>query len=370
MYGSLYPLHFVYRNLPLSPVYILLHSWDWAATPRFYSDVVINIVIYVPLGMSAHLALRRYGSRLLDIAGPIAIGTLLSASVEMIQLYTPTRLCSAIDLMNNALGSALGVVAGLLLARGTNAWEFRAEDVNIRDARAAGLLCVRLAALVFPFFPVISRFVWIRKLEIFGAQPVISLTQTTLVGAEWFATGLLLTAAGIRRPLRWLLAGTLLLPLQFFILGRAPTPSDFIGAGAGIAAFHFLGKQHGTRKANAVALMAVIATQGLRPFHLSSQPSPFEWMPFTGAMTREWHWGAQILVGKAFDYGSAIWLLLKAGVRGWRAVLGVAVFLGVIEVAQIWLPPHAAEITDPLMALLIGFLLTRPRLVRVARVLE
>jgi len=366
----LYPLHFVHRDLPVSPLYILLHSWEWVATPRFLSDVIINIAIYVPLGISAHLVLRRYGSRLLALAGPVALGTLLSASVEMLQLYTPTRMCSAVDLMNNAIGSALGVVAGLLLAHGTGAWDFRAEDVNIRDARAAGLLCVRLTVLLFPFFPVISRYVWISKLQIFRAQSLISVTQTALAGAEWFATGLLLVAAGVKRPLRWLLLGTLLLPLQLFILGRIPTPSDFIGAAAGIIAFHYFGKEHSTRRTTAAVLIAAIVSRGLRPFHLSSHPAPFAWMPFTGALTSEWHWGARILVEKTFDYGTAIWLLLKAGVRGWTAVFGVTILLAAVEIVQMWLPAHAAEITDPLIALLLGFLLTRPRLVRVARVLE
>jgi len=370
VYGSLYPLHFVHRDLPAGAFYILLHSWEWTTTPRFLSDVIINIAIYIPLGMSAHLALRRYGKWLLDIAAPIAMGTMLSASIEMLQLYTPTRMCSAVDLMNNAIGSAIGVVAGLLLARGTKAWDFRADDVNIRDARAAGLLCVRFAALVFPFFPAISRFTWIRKLETFQAQPIISVTEVTLTGAEWFATGLLLVAAGVKRPLRWLLLGTLLLPFQFFILGRTPTPSDFIGAGAGIITFHYLGRDHWTRRATAAVLLVAIISRELRPFHLAPQPEPFSWMPFTGALTREWHWGAQTLVEKTFDYGTAIWLLLKSGVRGWRAVIGVTMLLAVIEVVQMWLPAHTAEITDPLMGLLLGFLLTRPRLVRAARVLE
>jgi VanZ family protein len=366
----LYPLHFVHRDLPESPFYILLHSWGWVETPRFLSDVIINIAIYVPLGMSAYLTLRRYGSRLLAIAGPIVLGTALSASVEMVQLYTPTRFCSMVDLVNNALGSAIGVVAGLLFARGARAWDFRADDVNIRDARAAGLLCVRFTALVFPFFPVISRFVWISKLQIFRAQSLFSVTQTALAGAEWFTTGLLLIAAGVKRPLRWLLFAALLLPLQLFILGRFPTPSDLIGAAVGIIAFHFFGKEHWTRRVAAAVLIAAIVSRGLRPFHLSSYPAPFAWMPFTGALTSEWHWGAQILVEKTFDYGTAIWLLLKAGVRGWNAVFGVTILLAAIEIVQMWLPAHAAEITDPLMGLLLGFLLTRPRLARVARVLE
>src|SRR3954470_7000279 len=99
VYGSLYPWHFEYRDLPAAPLWILLHSWDTDSGRRFFADIVVNIALYVPLGMSGFLALRKW-----RIAGPVAIGILLSSSIEMLQLYTPGRDSSAIDFTNNVIG--------------------------------------------------------------------------------------------------------------------------------------------------------------------------------------------------------------------------------------------------------------------------
>ena len=54
---------------------------------------------------------------------------------------------------------------------------------------------------------------------------------------------------------------------------------------------------------------------------------------------------------------STVWLLRAAGWRLARAAIAVAVLLGAIEVIQIHLPGRVAEITDPLLALLLAMTL-------------
>lgn len=93
IYGSLYPWVFETHPLPARPIYLLFHSWDANfADRRFVFDVAVNIIIYIPLGMSAFLAFRRFGRTTLELLTPVAIGTLQSASLEMLQL---PRLASA-----------------------------------------------------------------------------------------------------------------------------------------------------------------------------------------------------------------------------------------------------------------------------------
>jgi len=57
---------------------------------------------------------------------------------------------------------------------------------------------------------------------------------------------------------------------------------------------------------------------------------------------------------KCFWYGSAIWLLRAVGWRLARATVAVALLLGAIEVIQIHLPGRVAEITDPLLAVILA----------------
>jgi thiol:disulfide interchange protein len=57
---------------------------------------------------------------------------------------------------------------------------------------------------------------------------------------------------------------------------------------------------------------------------------------------------------KFFLYGSAIWLLAKAGLRLGSSTLIMVVLLFVTGEAERWLPNRSAEITDAVFALMIG----------------
>ena len=52
-----------------------------------------------------------------------------------------------------------------------------------------------------------------------------------------------------------------------------------------------------------------------------------------------------------------MWLLRAAGFRLARATIVLVVLLGAIEVIQIHLPGRVAEITDPLLAILLAITL-------------
>ena len=68
----------------------------------------------------------------------------------------------------------------------------------------------------------------------------------------------------------------------------------------------------------------------------------------------DWQWGIQILLEKLFYYGTAIWLLWRAGVRWTFAIGTVCALLTAIEIVQTRIPGRTAEITDPLLALMAG----------------
>jgi VanZ family protein len=174
VYGSLYPWAFEARHLPASPLYILLHSWDANLQDRrFLFDVAVNIAIYIPLGMSAYLALRRFKSHALEILLPVALGTLLSASIEMAQLFTPHRQCSAVDLVDNILGSVFGVIAGFAFTQIADV-PATGPGLRIRDRSAVALLFCWVSFQLFPLFPILSLSILRAKFSAFIHAPFIS----------------------------------------------------------------------------------------------------------------------------------------------------------------------------------------------------
>lgn len=358
VYGSLYPWHFQWRVLPANPLWILLHSWRLAYSRRIFADIVVNVGIYVPLGMSGCLALRKF-----RIAGPVAMGMCLSAGIEMLQLFVPGRNCSALDLLTNTLGSALGVACGMIFSRIAAGRTFRLNHAEQMDRSALALLFCWVGVLLFPFFPVISPYAWKASFAHFTETPVLQPVRLFSQAACWFVAGRLLSATGLQTASRWLALSLLLLLARFFIVTRQPLPADFVGALAGLALFQAIGAKSGpARLIISVGFLAILLIGGLSPYHFAAART-FSWRPFGAFLAMDWQAGLRVLLEKLYYYGAAVWLLREAGLRLRASVLTVAVLLAAIEIAQVWLPGRTPEITDPILALLsgIGFRALNPR---------
>jgi len=76
-----------------------------------FSDIIINILIFIPLGALIHGMLRtRYGLTLMISLATLLAGTLFTLGVESIQYFSMTRNSSLIDVSANMTGTAIGVV--------------------------------------------------------------------------------------------------------------------------------------------------------------------------------------------------------------------------------------------------------------------
>src|SRR4051812_6147259 len=84
-YGCLYPFHFA--ALPeANPVWVLLHSWDLQFDRFLIRDVILNVLLYVPLGVSGYLALARHMTKPVAGLTTLLLGCALSTSVEVAQV--------------------------------------------------------------------------------------------------------------------------------------------------------------------------------------------------------------------------------------------------------------------------------------------
>lgn len=88
--------------LDFSRGYFKSNSW--------FSDVVINIMIFIPLGFFLHGILRvRYGLTSKVSLAALLAGALLTLGVESLQHFSLTRSSSLIDVTTNVAGTALGI---------------------------------------------------------------------------------------------------------------------------------------------------------------------------------------------------------------------------------------------------------------------
>ena len=85
-------------------------------------DTVANLLSYLPFGFLVTLRSQaRLGTRA-SVTFGLCAGILLSASMEYLQMYLPTRISSNMDLLSNSLGALIGAVLAAIITSHT--WLF------------------------------------------------------------------------------------------------------------------------------------------------------------------------------------------------------------------------------------------------------
>jgi hypothetical protein len=107
----------------------------------------------------------------------------------------------------------------------------------------------------------------------------------------------------------------------------------------------------------AVALLALIAWQGLAPFDFQLARDAFALLPFGESLTQYRAANLSDMFLRCFTNGALVWLLCHSGLRTFAATAAGAGAVFAIEVLQTWLPGQTAEITDPLLAVCAGGLI-------------
>ena len=349
-YGSLYPWQFDFSR-HVDPLHLLLHNWP--PVDRFLlRDVAINVLLYVPLGVLAVLALRpRRQMRIPTVLAAVALGFVFSASMELLQAYDDHRTTSPVDLATNTLGAFAGALLALIYEPAA------ASLLKSRGARRLGtsgaVLAVCWAGFQFyPFFPNFSIHRLRVAVSLLAHTGNISPLEMWAGASEWLALALALEAFLGRFRTVWLGALMLCVSMRIFIVTRSLSWNDLLAAGLALALWIVIPKRLRLAAILPMTLSAVLLRE-LAPFHFSDHPAAFTWIPFGGTLESERQVAVVIMARKAFNYGAAVWLLREAGWSYVRAGAGVAAALFALELLQRYLPGRTPESTDAVLALLM-----------------
>ncbi len=111
VYGTLYPIT----------------NWQWPTSLQFHafsfnwptsyskSDVLVNLIIYVPFGFLLSWLLQHRFPYTILIPAITLVGASLSLSLEFLQSFIPSRVSSISDIALNSTGMLIGTVAACLL---------------------------------------------------------------------------------------------------------------------------------------------------------------------------------------------------------------------------------------------------------------
>jgi len=353
LYGSLYPFTFYQPEGGVGPLRNLVRSW--AETPG-RGDFVANVFLYLPLGFFGSLAVAGSGRTLPRILFVTLAGGLLSTAMELTQYYIAERVSAADDVYANLIGTLLGAIVGNFAGRDFLWLPFREIVAN----RVPCLLLVLwLAYRLYPYVPTIDLHKYWDALKpvVFHPRPTgYDLFRYTAI---WLTVGSLIEAVGGRRR-RWLLFPLFIaavLAAKVVIIGKVLSAAEIAGAAVALAVWLLLAISVSARiRAAATALLfsAYIVAERLEPFQFSAYGRAFGAIPFRSFLYGSIEVNITSFLEKAFIYGALIWLLDKSGLRSGVSTFLVAILLFATSWAETYLPGRSAEITDALMAVLIG----------------
>jgi VanZ family protein len=351
-YGSLYP--FAFHDSGSLGADISHLSGTWNRPPPSRGDILINLLLYMPFGFTALQAIGWGGARLWAAIRAVALGAALSLLLELTQFYDHGRFSALSDVYLNLAGAALGSA----LAGAGNMRRLHLSWPSGGTAAFARILLVAwLGWQLFPYAPTIDLHKYWRSihplLHASGMGPYDLFRCTVLWLSLIFAAriGLGLSA----RFLLLAIAGFFL--AKILIIGQYIFLSDIAGAGLALVLCLTVRRRIDAALVPVAVLFAVMVVQTrLLPFQLAPEPKPFHWIPFFGFLHGSLQLNIIALWEKFYLYGALLLLLVKAGMRPGIAVMLECVILLATSLAQIFLIGRSAEVTDAVMALVLGLI--------------
>lgn len=366
LYGSLYP--FTGWRLPDEESIALLT--DLTARHVSRSDAVTNLLAYMPLGFLVTVFFARKGNGTVVVVATTVIGCLLSASVEVIQLFLPSRVASSIDFVLNGGGTFVGGCAAWWwrgnssimerMREARHLWFFPGRTVNVSLAVPVAWALSQLA----PFVPSLD----VGNLR-FGLKPLwqtlhglkpFSPHETLVYACSIAGLGVivLLSAKDTWRGMAgFAIFVATVLVLKVPIVGRQLSLEAAIGC---VVAFLliplvvFLPRRGMAAAAAALVLVAYVVGE-LRPtVNPADVLHVFNWIPFRPQMASLM--GLASILESIWPFFGLASLLLLARIKALSAVVsGVGLFILILTFCMEWeqqyIPGRYPDITQLLIAL-------------------
>ncbi|HKQ45258.1 MAG TPA: VanZ family protein [Rhizomicrobium sp.] len=354
VYGSLYPFAFHDIGPLASAVEHLLGTWN--LRPHGRGDTLANLLLYVPLGLVVALAAGQNRPKWLAIVTAVAVGAALSLAVELAQFYDRSRVSVLSDFYLNLAGTLGGAMLAGLVSLG---WVKTAWPAGAVPAFARLLLMAWLGWRLFPYVPTIDLHKYwnsLKPLLLYPNSDPQSIFRYTVL---WLSVTFLFRA-GFKpnRTMSYLLPAMLaFFAAKIVIVSQAIGLPDLMGAGLALALAPILLRYpRACVPVLAVLMLAVIVMSRLLPWQWSETIRPFQWVPFFAVLHGSLQVNLMVLAEKFYLYGALILLLTTSGLGLRTAVLLQAAILLATSVLQMFMVSRSAEITDALLAVILGLI--------------
>jgi VanZ family protein len=361
LWGSLYPFA---GWRPTADALAFLGVWNTARLSA--PDLVVNALIYIPLGFGLRWLTRSWPA-LLSIALATALAGALSFGVETTQAHLPQRVPSLADFVLNTAGGLVGAsLAALLTPRWRlvarlQAWRARTfqptRDANLAIAALAGWALSQLS----PFVPSLDlgtlRSGLAPLAATLGDPASFDFARIAGYALELFALTLLVRdarqrTASLTRVL-WLFVLAVLL-LKVAVISRQLSAEALAGAAAGLLFGLALPRRLKPARP-ALAALAVVLTLSI--VELTPEPGALRhlnWTPFVAHLNNPML-GLGVLIDNCWPYLALAAALHRLSGAGRSAAAGIVLVCGSLAFGLEWMqqyvPGRTPDITTVVVAL-------------------
>ncbi len=350
-YGSLYPFSFgTPGSLAAAWASLLKSPRGWTS----FSDVAGNALLFLPLGLVIAARLPPAQRTPLRLAAIAAFGTCFALLLQVAQLWIPSRSAALSDVLWNTVGLLVGIV----LAMSTERLIAGAQGRPMQPGVPHLLLVLWLAAELAPLVPAFDWQGAKDALRSLRSMDALAGSEALATMARTLALGVILAAISSRRRSFALLAAVvaataLLKPL---VVGQSLTIDDLVGYAGGCAIWLVVSRQSEGRLDGAAAILLLIAysIDELRPFSLRTHPANMNWVPFSAVLTSMTPGTLSSTFRSLFTFATIGWLVFRGGGMLGPTMVMIAIWVGGLEAAQMWLEGRTADITESVLAIVAG----------------
>lgn len=350
-YGSLYPGDI--SEPDAGAVKQFLTGWSLLTS---LGDMLGNIALFFPLGVAGILFTRKRFDSRIGVAALLILALIYSFSLQLAQVWLPSRSAALADVVWNMVGMAAGIATAHLMATRSSA---RGQLVDVASLVPLVVLVLWLLTELLPLVPSLNIQKFKDALKPLFLVFSFSFPATMMHAAGVAVAGSAFTALGQRSA--WWLGGAVLLVWvgKVVIVNLTLDASLLAGTLAGYGGY-LIALRAGRKMPFELAFWLLLAAWNiitLTPF----SPAPggtFKGIPFATMLEGSMEANVRLLVRSLFTYTAMLWLIHKMGVSIKGAAFGLAAWSSLLELVQMGLLGRTADVTEPILLLGIGWALS------------
>ena len=349
IYGSLYPF-----NFSVAKPDALARLFSDRKLFTSLGDMLGNVLLFAPLGLISVLNWAPAWGLTRAVMSAVVIGFSIALGLQILQIFLPARDAALADVVWNMAGMLCGALAGGYITKN----KFGLTALSPDQITPLFLLVGVVAIEWLPLVPSLDLELIKKNLKLLWSTPVsLAAPLWQGVAVAMLAGHLLAYGIKLRHSTLWLALLLIAIGIgKLFIKDMSTQPSAQVGLALGGMGWavtrHFAEVQR--RTIVGLLLILCYTASALQPYELRDVADAISWLPFATMLEGSMIHNVQSLASNLIFYVSILYVGARDPGRLASATLGLTLWVLIMELMQTLIKGRTADITEPILVLLVG----------------